>query len=75
MEDVWLLGLVLSVVAVNMTMLGIMFKMQVSNGKPKRTNGNPHPVDPDDIRLGDVSIAWFKTEFVEPIIAAIEGQK
>ena len=74
MPDLALLGLVLSLVTVNMTMLGVLLKI-VANGKPKKMSGNPHPTDPDDIRLGDVSLAYFKEQFVAPIIKAIEAQK
>ena len=75
MPDLALLGVVLSVVAVNMTMLGIVLKTLVTNGKPKKVEGNPHATDPGNIRLGDVSLAYFKEHFVKPIIAAIESQK
>ncbi len=75
MPDLALLGLVLSVVAVNMTMLGVVLRTLVANGKPRRVSGNPHPMNPDDIRLGDMSLAYYKEECVKPIIAAIENQR
>ncbi|KKL99775.1 hypothetical protein LCGC14_1810960, partial [marine sediment metagenome] len=31
----------------------------------------PHAMNPDDIRVGDMSLAYYKAECVEPIIAAI----
>ncbi len=75
MPDIALLGLVLSLVTVNMTMLGIVLKTLVTNGKPKKLQGNPHPMDPDDIMLGTMSLAAFKKECVAPIVRAIEGQR
>ncbi len=75
MPDIALLGLVLSLVTVNMTMLGIVLKTLMTNGKPKKVQGNPHATDPGNIRLGDVSLAYFTEHFVKPIIEAIEGQR
>ena len=63
----------ISLVTVNMTMLGLVLRQMNTNGKPKKV-GNPQAVDPSDIRLGDVSLAYFKEQFVTPIIKAIEDK-
>lgn len=69
--EVW--GIIIGFATVNLSVLGLLFKV-VSNGKPRKL-GNPHPTDPDDIRLGDISLAYFKQEFVKPIVDAIEASK
>ena len=74
MPDLALLGVVLSLVAVNATMLGILLKVVLQNGKPKKAGGNPHATNPDNIRIGDMSLAFYKTECVQPIIEAIENR-
>jgi len=62
---------IISMVGVNAAMLGLVLKV-ATNGKPKKLEGNPRSVDLDDIRVGDVSMASFRREFVEPIITAIK---
>ena len=68
-ETAFLLAII-SMVGVNAAMLGLVLKV-ATNGKPKKLD-NPHAVDLDDIRVGDVSMASFRREFVEPIITAIK---
>lgn len=74
MPDTATLAIFISLVTVNVSILGLVLKVMVANGKPKRV-GNPQAVDPDDIRLGDVSVAYFKEQFVEPIIQAIRENR
>ncbi len=69
MTDIAFLGAIISVVAINITMLALVLR-QMMNGRPRQKN-NPGAIDPDDVRLGDVSLAYFRAEFVEPIIEAI----
>ena len=70
MTDTVFLLAIISMVGVNAAMLGLVLKVSM-NGKPKKLD-NPRSVDLDDIRVGDVSMASFRREFVEPIIAAIK---
>ncbi len=74
MTDTVFLLAIISMVGVNAAMLGLVLKVAM-NGKPKRTQGNPHPMNPDDIRLGDMSLAYFKKECVDPIVQAIEAHR
>ena len=74
MTDVTILGVIGTMLALNLSMLGLMWQM-MRNGKPKHVSDNPHPTDPDDIRLGDISLAYFRQEFVEPIVQAIKENR
>ena len=77
MPDAATLAIIISLVTVNMTMLGLVLR-QMTNGKPKVPKGNPGPVDPkdmDDYRLGEISVAYFEEHFVTPIIEAIKENK
>ena len=67
--DPLVLGIGISMIGANVAVLGLVLRV-VKNGKAK-SNGNPHSLDPDETRLGDVSIAYYKENFVDPIIAAI----
>ncbi|KKM64296.1 hypothetical protein LCGC14_1502820 [marine sediment metagenome] len=67
------LGIGISMIGANVAVLGLVLRIAV-NGKPRKA-GNPHAMNPDDIRLGDMSLAYYKTECVDPIIRAIEGNK
>ena len=71
MTETAFLVAIISMVGVNAAMLGLVLKVATTNGKPKKLD-NPRSVDLDDIRVGDVSMASFRREFVEPIIAAIK---
>jgi hypothetical protein len=75
--DVAILGVIATMVGLNLTMLTVVLR-QVMNGKPKLPKNNPGPVNPidmDDYRLGDVSVAYFEDHFVVPIINAIRENK
>lgn len=74
MPDIATLGVIATMIALNMTMLGLVLR-QMTNGKPRVPKDNPQPVDPDDIRLGDVSVAYFREQFTAPIIKAIEDNR
>ena len=67
------LTIIIGLVAVNVSILGLLFKV-VSNGKPKKMN-NPHTKDPEDVMLGTMSLAAFKKECVAPIVEAIKGSR
>ena len=73
MTDAALLAIVLTVAAVNVSILGLCVRVMM-NGKPRKAN-NPRALDPDDTRLGDVSLAYFKEQFVAPIIEAIRENR
>lgn len=76
--DPVVLAIVISLVSVNMTMLGLVLRQMMNGSKPKLPRNNPGPVDPkemDTYRLGDVSVAYFEEHFVEPIIEAIRENK
>ncbi len=74
MTDTVFLLAIISMVGVNAAMLGLVLKVATTNGKPKKLD-HPRSVDLDDIRVGDVSMASFRREFVEPIIAAIKESR
>ena len=67
------LTIIIGLVTVNVSILGLLFKV-VSNGKPKKMN-NPHTKDPEDVMLGTMSLAAFKKECVAPIVEAIKGAR
>ncbi len=71
--DPLMLGIGVSMIGANIAMLGLVVRVLL-NGKPKKM-GNPHPMDPDDIVLGTMSLAAFKKECVKPIVDAIEALK
>ena len=73
MPDIATLGIIATMIGLNMTMLGLCVRVMM-NGKPRKAN-NPRALDPDDTRLGDVSLAYFKEQFVTPIIEAIRENK
>jgi hypothetical protein len=78
MPDPATLGVVATMIGLNMTMLGLVLRQIMNGSKPKLPKNNPQPVDPKDMdsyRLGDVSVAYFKDEFVTPIIEAIKESK
>ena len=75
--DIATLGVIATMITLNMTMLGLVLR-QMTNGKPRVPKANPRPVDPKDLegyRLGDVSVAYFKEQFVTPIIEAIRESR
>ncbi len=73
MPDIATLGVIATMIALNMTMLGLVLR-QMTNGKPKRV-GNPGPVNEDDIMLGSMSLAYFKDQCITPIIEAIRESR
>jgi hypothetical protein len=76
--DLATLGVIATMIALNMTMLGIVLRQMTNGSKPKLPKNNPRPVNPkemDTYRLGDVSVAYFEEHFVAPIIEAIRGNR
>ncbi len=71
MTETGFLVAIISMVGVNAAMLGLVLKV-VMNGKPK-IKSNPGPYSPEDVRLGDVSLAYFNKQ-VDRIIEAIKGE-
>ncbi len=72
MTDVAFLGIIISLVAINVSMLGLLFRLY-TNSRPK--SSNPEAIDPDKTRLGDVSVRYFKDELVKPIVEAIKESR
>ncbi len=68
-----MLGIGVSMIGANIAVLGLALRV-LTNGKPKN-KGNPHAVNPADMRVGDMSLAYYKAECVQPIIDAIEAAK
>ncbi len=71
--DPLILGIGISMIGANVAVLGLVLRIAV-NGKPKN-KGNPHAVNPADMRVGDMSLAYYKAECVQPIIDAIKEIK
>ena len=65
------IGLMITVVGLNLAMVGILVGLFRSNKVPRLTNGkngaekrNPG-VDPDEVRIGDVSVGYFEKQRIE----------
>ena len=71
--DPLILGIGISMIGANIAVFGLALRV-LTNGKP-RNRGNPHAVNQEDIRLGDMSLAYYKAECVTPIIDAIKEAK
>ena len=71
--DPLMLGIGISMIGANVAVLGLCLRVAV-NGKPKN-KGNPHAMNEEDILLGGMSLAYYKTECVQPIIDAIRNIK
>jgi len=67
------IGLMITLVGMNLAVVGILVGMFRSNRQPRLTNGkngrsmsNPG-VDPDEVRIGDVSVGYFEKQRIEAI--------
>ena len=61
MSDAGTLGVLVSLVAVNLACLGLILRALTNGRKPRQPNsGNPGPQDPRDIKLGDVPLSYFE---------------
>ena len=64
MGDAGIMAVLISLVAVNLTCLGLVLRAVTNNRKPSKPvqpNGrNPGPNDPREIRLGDVPVSYFE---------------
>ncbi len=67
------LAVLVSMFGVNLSVLAIALKRNGNNSRPvARPHSNPSPLDLDHIKVGEISMAWFKDVMAEAVAAGIK---
>lgn len=66
------IGLMITLVGLNLAVMGILVGLFRSNRQPRMTNGRNPGIDPDQVRIGDVSVGYFEKQRIEAIKECME---